>query len=114
MFHVTIFAWLFCTVLSCVYHDANVSDPHVLHAYLQDDITALHVASEEGHKAIVKLLLEAGADVNVTNDVSTLFCGVGQAQECTSGMTAASALCCALLCLAVSMLWTVPPLCGPV
>jgi ankyrin repeat protein len=33
-----------------------------------DGVTALHVAAQGGHKAVVDLLIEAGADVNVLDD----------------------------------------------
>jgi ankyrin repeat protein len=32
--------------------------------------TALHEAAEQGHTAVVTLLLERGADINTTNNVS--------------------------------------------
>ena len=37
---------------------------------VQDGSTALHVATQEGHCGIVRMLLEAKADVNVQNNVS--------------------------------------------
>ena len=37
---------------------------------VQDGSTALHVATREGHCEIVRMLLEAKADVNVQNNVS--------------------------------------------
>ena len=39
----------------------------------QDQKTALHCASEEGHHETVQLLLEKGADPNVQNKVSVLL-----------------------------------------
>ena len=44
------------------------------HSYLldsvQDGSTALLVAAQEGHCGIVRMLLEAKADVNIKNNVS--------------------------------------------
>ena len=37
---------------------------------VQDGSTALFVAAQEGHCAIVRMLLEAKADVNIQNNVS--------------------------------------------
>ena len=37
----------------------------------QYDRTALHWASENGHRAVVKLLVQSHANVNVKDDVST-------------------------------------------
>lgn len=39
---------------------------------LQAGDTALHVAAALNHKKVVKLLLEAGADGTIVNNVSTL------------------------------------------
>ena len=101
----TFFALLSCTVLTDVYHDANISDPHVLLASLQGGRTALMYASNNGRKATVKLLLKAGADMNAQDEVSTMWCGVGQTQGFASGsMTAVLCLCFAIVCLAVSIL----------
>ena len=36
---------------------------------VQDGFTALHVAAHKGHCGIVRMLLEAKADVNVQNNV---------------------------------------------
>ena len=36
---------------------------------IQNGVTALHYASQEGHVTIVKLLLEKGADVNICDKV---------------------------------------------
>ena len=36
---------------------------------IQEGITALQLASENGHEEIVKLLLERGADVDKTENV---------------------------------------------
>ena len=41
----------------------------VRHAYVQAGDTALMMASKEGHTAVVKALLHAGADVNLKDEV---------------------------------------------
>ena len=46
---------------------AVISFPHV-----QDGITPLYTACEGGHKQIVIVLLESGANVNLTTTVSSL------------------------------------------
>ena len=76
MFHVNVFAFLLCTVLFNVYHDANISDYRVSLAYLQKFASALVNASKHCHEGTVKLLLDAGADVNERIRVSTMWCGV--------------------------------------
>ena len=43
------------------------NDPNLLAARDSDGSTALHCATWKGHQAVVKLLLEAGADVNAHN-----------------------------------------------
>ena len=37
---------------------------------LQDGITPLYMASQNGHETVVKLLLDGGSDVNKAMDVS--------------------------------------------
>ena len=53
--------------MACIYN--------VMHDYstTQHHKTALHYASERGHRDIVQLLLEKGADPIVRDDVSLLF-----------------------------------------
>ena len=38
---------------------------------LQDGLSPLHMASQEGHLDVVKALIEAGANINQANKVST-------------------------------------------
>ena len=40
--------------------------------YHQDGYTALHWATDEGHTEIVKLLLDRGANVDTTTNVSNI------------------------------------------
>ena len=49
------------SVSLCVYYALS---PYSLHLYIQDGATALHVASQKGHVAVVHVLLERGADMN--------------------------------------------------
>ena len=44
-----------------------------LYAYLKYGRTSLIKASEKGHEAIVRMLLERGADVNFKDRVSTML-----------------------------------------
>ena len=45
----------------------------VSYMLVQNGETALHVASREGFSDIVALLLQAGADTSLKNDVSAVF-----------------------------------------
>ena len=49
----------------CVFTCSSSLDSHI-----QDGATALIVASQEGHHEIVRMLLEAKADVNMKDNVS--------------------------------------------
>lgn len=51
----------------CVLHDC------FLLCNLQAGDTALHVAAALNHRKVVKLLLEAGADASVVNNVSRMW-----------------------------------------
>ena len=58
-------------VYACVYNGMY----NVMHDYstTQHHKTALHHASISGHRDIVQLLLEKGADPNIRDEVSLLF-----------------------------------------
>ena len=48
----------------------------------QDGLTALHLASSEGHRDIVQLLLDGGAQLDIEDEVSTepstyMYAGLG-------------------------------------
>ena len=42
---------------------------------LQDNLTTLHLASQEGHDGVTAKLLEAKADVNASDKVILWLCG---------------------------------------
>jgi hypothetical protein len=44
------------------------SDPTLVRARDDEGATPLHLAAEQGHRDVVKLLLEAGADINARDD----------------------------------------------
>ena len=48
--------------------DLLKADPNLLEAQDKDGSTALHCATWKGHQAVVKLLLDAGANVNAHNN----------------------------------------------
>ena len=56
----------------CCYH-YNHYNHNVLYT-IQDNETALHYASREGHCSIVKYLISSGADINAVSYVSCIFC----------------------------------------
>ncbi len=67
-------------MVQCIYHLHVVK--FVLSLYnnntstfvsLQNGDTPLHIASANGHKAVVEVLLKAGADHSIMNSVSNLF-----------------------------------------
>ena len=41
--------------------------------YLQDGATALIVSSQNGHREVVQLLIEGGANINISSNVRYLF-----------------------------------------
>ena len=41
---------------------------------MQENFTALHHASQEGHCSVVEYLITSGADINVVSNVSGIFC----------------------------------------
>ena len=63
---------------SCTYivHHHN----HCYVSVFQDGLTALHLASQEGHVAVVRLLIEAHAVINQQ-------CKVGPVIHCTCSVT---------------------------
>ena len=48
--------------------------PLVSSSHQQFDQTPVYVASEQGHDAIVKMLIEAKADINHSNEVWDEYC----------------------------------------
>lgn len=54
------FFWFWCYLLHIV-------------IFYQDGMTALHLAAEGGHYECIRLLLEAGCNVNELTNVRTLF-----------------------------------------
>ena len=72
-----------CLITSCA--DINAIDDvscifcfyHCNHDILytiQNNYTALHHASREGHCSIVEYLITSGADINAVSNVSCIFC----------------------------------------
>ena len=56
----------------CAYriiHEELLYHDNVLLIHVQDGATPLYIASEKGHGAVVKLLLEQHADVNICKTV---------------------------------------------
>ena len=51
---------------------------HIVDGVLQDDVTALHAAAFNGHVAIVRLLLEKGANPNMCDKVQHFICSKGE------------------------------------
>ena len=59
---------LFLLVIVVQFHLSPVLTVSVVW-YFQEGWTALYYAAEKGHLAIVQLLMEAGADVNIRSEV---------------------------------------------
>ena len=72
-----------------VYDKFMISLPMVSMVTTQEGVTALYIASQEGHVTVVRLLLDKGADVNICNKV------VMDSTSCTCMWTFSQlALCC--------------------
>ena len=65
---------------------------------VQDGSTALYMASQEGHCEVVRMLLEAKADVNMKNNVSE-SCSSGGA--CALAESIVNCVCCYSLSVCV-------------
>ena len=74
--------------------------------HLQDGATALHIASQYGHVTTVKLLVEAGASLDVQGNVSwhQYISDIQQCPACLSSVLACAAgVECCMVCLSVCL-----------